>query len=321
MHEAVSGVLWLLGLAAALTASEMLVRAVSSLGHHHGLSGTHLGILVALGADGPEVTSALIATFGGSQAIGLGVVTGSNIYNLAGLLGLAAIVASGLGTNRLQLLIDGGANVVLTLVLLVLLQLPAMHLPLSITLLGLFAVYVVVASLPRERLAEAFPESWRPRLSTHEEPSPLRHAALIAAAAVAVIVAGSELLVRTSITLGPMLHVSPPVVSDFALPVATSLPNTWAAVSLARKRMATAAVAATFNSNSINIALGVGIPGLVVALHASHAARTLDAGWLLGMTLVALALLATRRNLTAREGWLLVALYGVFAVLRLTIFA
>lgn len=321
MQAAFLVLLWLAALAAALSASEILVRAVSAFGREHGLSGLHLGILVALGADGPEVTSALIATTSGAGGIGLGVVTGSNIYNLAGLLGLAAILSAGLSSDRIALVRDGGANLALTVALVVLLQIPGAHRPLSIVLLALLGLYVGIASLPRKHLAALFPADWRPPLGTHpDETASIPHPVPAAAAGVVAIIAASDLIVRTSILLTPLLHIPVPVLANFILPIATSLPNTWAAVSLARKRMAAAAVAATFNSNSINIALGVGIPGLLVATRVSHAARTLDAGWLLLMTVAALALLAAGRKLSTRDGVILVALYLVYAVLRLTVF-
>lgn len=78
-------VLWLLGLGMALGAAELLVHELALLGGRLGLTATLLGLLVAAGADAPEVTSALAATAQGSNDVGVGVVLGSNIYNLAGI--------------------------------------------------------------------------------------------------------------------------------------------------------------------------------------------------------------------------------------------
>jgi cation:H+ antiporter len=52
-----------------------------------------LGIVTALGADSPEIASAITALAAGHSDLGVGVVIGSNIFNLAALLGLSALVA------------------------------------------------------------------------------------------------------------------------------------------------------------------------------------------------------------------------------------
>ncbi|HEY4187429.1 MAG TPA: sodium:calcium antiporter, partial [Polyangia bacterium] len=51
-----------------------------------------LGLVVALGADSPEIASAVSALIHGRTEVGAGVVFGSNIFNIAGLLGVGAIV-------------------------------------------------------------------------------------------------------------------------------------------------------------------------------------------------------------------------------------
>ena len=54
-----------------------------------------LGLVAALAADAPEITSAVTALTRGQASIGAGVVIGSNVFNLAALLGLAAVAAGG----------------------------------------------------------------------------------------------------------------------------------------------------------------------------------------------------------------------------------
>jgi cation:H+ antiporter len=311
--------LWLAALAAALYSSEHLVKSLSLLGHHYRLTAGLVGLLVALGADSPEITSALVAVSQGAGQIGLGVVVGSNIYNLAGLLGLAAVLAGGLLSDRFRLVLDGGANVVLTLLLVALVEFNALHTIEALLLLSGLACYFVLTAMPRARLPFASSEEEVTRAVGIALRTPWTAIAVTALAAAAIIGA-SDLLVNTSIHLGPRLGIPASVTGIFILPIATSLPNTWAAVSLARKGLASAAISATFNSNSINAAVGAGIPALFFAVHASAAARTIDTLWLLGMTLVAIVLLFTRVRLARWEGSLLLALYAAFVVVRLAFF-
>ena len=57
-----------------------------------GLSEALLGLVAALAADTPEVTSAVTALAHGQHDVGTGVVLGSNVFNLAALIGLGAVV-------------------------------------------------------------------------------------------------------------------------------------------------------------------------------------------------------------------------------------
>jgi Ca2+/Na+ antiporter len=81
--------------------------------------------------------------------------------------------------------------------------------------------------------------------------------------------------------------------------------------------LAAAAIASTFNSNSINAVFGAGVPALFLTIHASQAARTLDIFWLALMTCAAILLMALRWTLSRWEGSILVGLYIIFVVVRL----
>ena len=57
-------------------------------------------MISALGADTPEISSAVTALFVGQHGIGVGIVIGSNIFNLAALLGLSALFVGRLTVRR-----------------------------------------------------------------------------------------------------------------------------------------------------------------------------------------------------------------------------
>src|SRR5207253_22164 len=58
-----------------------------------GFSEALLGMMTALGADAPEISSAVAAIVAGHKSTGVGVVIGSNVFNIAALLGLSALIA------------------------------------------------------------------------------------------------------------------------------------------------------------------------------------------------------------------------------------
>ena len=83
------------GVVVSLAASWLLVSRLERLGERAGFSEAWLGLVAALAADAPEVTAAVTALSRGQASVGAGVVIGSNVFNLAALLGLAAVVAGG----------------------------------------------------------------------------------------------------------------------------------------------------------------------------------------------------------------------------------
>ncbi|HEV3290649.1 MAG TPA: hypothetical protein VG123_16835 [Streptosporangiaceae bacterium] len=85
----------LFGAAAAfsLGASAVLVVRLERMGARLGFSEALLGLVAAMAADTPEVTSVVTALAHGQHDVGTGVVLGSNVFNLAALIGLGAVVA------------------------------------------------------------------------------------------------------------------------------------------------------------------------------------------------------------------------------------
>src|SRR5215470_11409490 len=96
MPVALSVALFVAGAAVSLATSYVLVTRLERIGERLGLSEALLGVLAALAADAPEITSAVAALTSGQSKIGAGVIIGSNVFNLAALLGLGAVVASGI---------------------------------------------------------------------------------------------------------------------------------------------------------------------------------------------------------------------------------
>jgi cation:H+ antiporter len=100
-------------------ASVLLTAALERIGSRLRFSKGLLGIVTALGADAPEICSASTALLANQHEIGLGVVLGSNIFNLAGLLGLSALVAGRVTIGRQGLWLNGGASLLVSAVVVV----------------------------------------------------------------------------------------------------------------------------------------------------------------------------------------------------------
>ncbi len=99
-----------------VASSIVLARELDRLGERLGFSEALLGIVTAIGADAPEIASAVTAIVAGHEDTGVGVVVGSNVFNLAGLLGLSALIAGPVRIHKHGLALTGGVAVLVALV-------------------------------------------------------------------------------------------------------------------------------------------------------------------------------------------------------------
>ena len=98
---------FVLGAAVSLGTSWLLVSRLERIGERLGLSEALLGIIAAIAADAPEISAAVSALASHQQSVGAGVVLGSNVFNLAALLGLGAVVAGRIWLHRRVVALSG----------------------------------------------------------------------------------------------------------------------------------------------------------------------------------------------------------------------
>src|SRR5215472_5030661 len=108
MSTALAVAAFVAGAVVSLLTSLVLVARLERVGERLGLSEALLGMVAALAADAPEVTAAVTAVAHHEQRVGAGVILGSNVFNLAALLGLGAVVAGRVGLHRGVVLLGGG---------------------------------------------------------------------------------------------------------------------------------------------------------------------------------------------------------------------
>src|SRR5205809_7208542 len=127
MSVGVAGVLFAGAFAVTVASSIVLARELDRIGERLGFSEALLGIVTAIGADAPEIASAVAAVVGGHADTGVGVVIGSNVFNIAALLGLSAVVAGTVRIHSHGLVLNGGVAVLVAVsgALLVMAWLPA----------------------------------------------------------------------------------------------------------------------------------------------------------------------------------------------------
>jgi cation:H+ antiporter len=330
VNVGLSFVAFALGALVSLGTSWVLVIRLERVGERFGLSEALLGLVAALAADAPEITAAVTSLLQHERTIGAGVVLGSNVFNLAALLGLGAVVAGGIALHR-RVVVLGGAVALFMATVCVLTVAEVIPLALGLVLvLVVLAAYAIMLGAHRRVLASVhLPARWATWLTAAilEEESELEEAIrprrgtrkdiLTAIGALVVVVVASVVMERGASSLGRHYGVAEIVIGGIVLAVVTSLPNAVAAVFLARKGRGAAAFSTALNSNTINVAAGLLIPAVFLGLAKPSSSGLLVAGWYLGLTVVALVLAYVGRGLNRWAGWLIMAAYVAFVAVIL----
>jgi cation:H+ antiporter len=310
--------------------SYILTANLERIGGRLGFSEGLLGIVTALGADAPEIASAITALMAGHNELGVGVVIGSNIFNLAAVLGLSAVVAGVIRPGREGLFFDGGVAVLVTLIGAALMM--GFIAPwLSAVLLGALLVpYVWLSSLypthiermkrlplhVRQFLGRALAEVRDSKLDVTPQKASLFDVLVIVPVLFA-IVAGSQSLVHATVALAERFSLPHAAVGMLVIAALTGIPNAIAASRLALRGRGAAVVTESFNSNTINIVAGICLPALIVGLGHISPRTVFALWWLGGMTVAAIALTAWGGGLRRIGGAILLLLYAGFVVVTM----
>jgi cation:H+ antiporter len=310
------------GAAASLLMSWLLVSRLERIGERLGMSEALLGMVAALAADAPEITAAIAALASRQQRIGTGVVLGSNVFNLAALLGLGAVVAGRIGLHRRVVALTGTVAVWVAGVcaLVVLGAVP----PLAGLVLAAAVLALYVAVLGTRGQGWRLPAPWRAwlRSAVAEEELELEEAirprrgrwtdAAAAAASLVVVIIASITMERAASSFGGYLGVPEIITGGLVLAAVTSLPNAVAAVYLASRGRSAATLSTALNSNTLNVAAGLLLPGAILGLGAPSGQALLVTAWYAGFTLAVLALAWRHQGLGRLEGAAIITGYAAF---------
>jgi cation:H+ antiporter len=315
--------LFLLAAAASLGASGILVVRLERIAKRYGLTETALGLLAALAADAPEISSSVAALVHHDQGISVGIVLGSNLFNLAALLGLAAVVASPLLLGRPLTVLEGAPATALAVFGACMVAGWISPVLALVAVLAVVVPYASVVIIGPHRLRRRFSFGRTIEVALEAEAADVDQLVHVASAtgadlwaallAVVGVVAASTVMEGSAVRLGTHFHLSALVVGGLVLAAVTSIPNVVAALYLSRRRRAAALVSEASNSNSLNVLFGLAIPAVVLR---SHAPSSVMIGlFYVGLTVFAYAGIWFARGMRRSVGFSLLVGYAVFVVL------
>jgi cation:H+ antiporter len=277
---------------------------------------------VALAADAPEVTSAVSALASGQRNVGTGVILGSNAFNLAALLGLAAIVAGRIALHRRVVVLEGAVALWLAAISIALAAGALGPVPaLAAALVVLLPYGIISAVHPQHRRDLPLPAAWADWLAgaVSEEELELTAAlqarrgglrdAVTGGLALIVVVAASVAMEQAAVRIGTRYAIGGIVTGALVLAAVTSLPNVVSAIYLARRGRASATLSTALNSNTLNVLAGLLLPAVILGAPAASAGAMLTAAWYGGLTILVVAVALARRGLSRGAGLVIVLAY------------
>ncbi|WP_456481277.1 calcium/sodium antiporter [Methanopyrus sp.] len=324
---AATGLCWL--------GSDLLVSSLIVIGEVSGIPESALGVLVsAPGTSLPEFGSSLVATFVEHKPdVGVGCVVGSNVYNLCGILGIAALTVALKLKKPIEVskypLIDTTISAAITGILLVIIVDRTITRWEGLIFFLIYCVYAYALIRWSKRQREGHKKKRVEEYKKHAESAEISQVSGLGnrdwfmvlaklAAGIALFVVSVRLLVKSTVKLATILGYPSSLLGYTVLAIATSLPETFTTVNAALKDHGDLAVTNIVGSNNFNILMGLGIPAIGMGSIAATNADKYLVAVLLGATLAALPFTA-RRKLGLGFAATMFAFYGLFLYATITL--
>lgn len=294
------------GLILLVGGAEWLVRAAVAIAHALRIPPGIVGLtMVAAGTSLPELFVSLSAALRGAPDLATGNVVGSNIYNIALILGLSAVIRP-LLTDRPTIRFDWP---VVLLAALALWGLGADgHLGRLDGALLLSGHLAYVAWLIRRARLDRTPEEEGAAFG-------LAGAALGALLGLVALTVGSRLFIDGATTIAEALGISQRVIGLTIVGFGTSAPELATSLVAAWRGQNDIAIGNVLGSNIFNILLILGLSALVIPLPVHPGLLASDIPWMIGVTLLLLPMLLTGRRVVRAEGFLLLAVALTYTLL------
>ncbi|GGN98395.1 MULTISPECIES: calcium/sodium antiporter [Haloarcula] len=289
--------------------ARFLVDAVVRLARRFGLSDLTIGLtIVAMGTSTPELAVSVDAALKGLGDIAIANVLGSNVYNLAFILGVVSLIRV-LPITEALVHRDGLALLASTLLAgLVLLDGTVTRTEGAI-LVGVFVAYTAYLLRAEQSTTETAPESPPEGAVTRavtERVAFRGRDALLLVGGLALVLVSGDFMVLAASALARGAGISEWVVGGTIVAAGTSTPEFAVSLVAIRRGSLGVSVGNVVGSNVYNVTGIVGVAALVRPLTVAGAAME-TVLWLAGISLLMVAALWTGRVLSRVEGALFAA--------------
>jgi len=293
--------LFVVSLAVLLKASDWFIDSAERIGLSLGISPFIIGVtIVAFGTSLPELAASIVAVLKDESELVVSNVVGSNITNIALVLGLTAMVVKRIDLDYNIWHIDmpylWGSAFILYFVL------QDQHVSIAeaiIFLIGIvvFLVYSMGSNVPSED--ERLKVNWK-------------HYALLIVGGV-LVAAGAEWTIRGIKGLSVIAGINSEIIGLSAVALGTSLPEVIVSLNAARKGKASIAIGNVLGSNIFNTYVVMSIPALIGPLEIPDKINSYFLPLMVVMTLM-FGIISNNKKITRWEGAVLLMFYGLFFI-------
>ncbi|WP_369125049.1 calcium/sodium antiporter [Desulfogranum marinum] len=252
----------IVGLALLVWSADRFVEGSASTARYFGMPPLLIGmVIVGFGTSAPEMVVSALAAFEGSPGIALGNAYGSNIANIALILGVTALISPIMVHStvlRKELPILTLLNA-LSVALIADLDLSRLDAFVLLLVFGCLMAWTIYQGLKRkdDSLANEI------ETETAEKAMPLKRAVFWLVAGLLLLIASSRILVWGAVEIAQIFGVSDMIIGLTIIAVGTSLPELASSVIAARKSEHDIALGNVLGSNLFNTLAVVGIAGSI----------------------------------------------------------
>ena len=303
-------ILILAGLVVLTLGAELLVRGSSSAALRFGVSPLVVGLtVVAFGTGSPEFVVSLTAAFDGNSGIALGNIIGSNISNIALILGIAALVRP-LAVKAEILRREMPVLVAASGLLWLFVYDGEVSRGEGGILVAAAVVYtVLIYWLSRQKVKKEVLEEFEDAVEMTGK-NPIVDATLIVGG-LGLLVLGANVLLNGSVSIAKGFGISDLVIGLTIVAIGTSLPELATSAVAAYKNEPDIAFGNAIGSNILNILAILGLTALIQPFSA-EGVRTLDLGAMMISVAFLYVMMGRRFVLDRIEATILLICYAAY---------
>ncbi len=304
--------LFLLGLGALYLGADLMIRGASRLARRLGVNALVIGLtVVAMGTSMPELLVGMVASVRDSGDIAIGNVVGSNIANIALILGIAALIRP--IRVQMRLLVR---EVPIMIFAALAFFIFALDLELSrwdgLFLAVGFIAYTLYLLEGARRESPAIEVEYQKFVPTG---GTLTGHLLLTVVGLGTLLGGAHLVVSGAASTARLLGVSELAIGLTVVAIGTSLPELATAIAASVQDEGDILVGNVVGSNIVNIMAVLGSASIARPLAVSESVIRVEAPVMLAVSILVLPFVWTTLRLTRWEGVILIMAYLAFVVL------
>ncbi len=282
---------------------DFLVEGAVSIAKRAHISPMVIGLtIVGFGTSSPELLVSIQAALNGSSGIAIGNVVGSNIANIALILGTAAIFKA-CSVQKLTLKVDMPFMMLISALFVAIAMSGTISRVAGIIGFTLLCVFIIweIKIYPTDVPTDA-----------EQKPMAVWKALIVIVLSFAALVFGSDILVEGASNIARALGVTDRIIGLTIVAVGTSLPELFSSVAAARKGQTDMAIGNVVGSAIFNILCVVGISAAITPIYNTNDGFLTDYVCMIGLTGLLWFFLSTKKTLERWEGIVLLMLYVAY---------